>query len=205
MLTCKSVAMLVCNPVRGLTNEQELTSGEEQYVLDFFLDGGFIGDYDTEEEAEQAMEDLELKFDSRVEYEHVAKFYQRLDSGWNQSASKFCYSCGLFKSYEQKYWDKKVKKWLYKDTSSMAKRFRTIEDCWCGCKGKCFIDEWIAYGKHGVMKREPGIRGRSHECAPCEYVQCPECKLERSGPCKCECECCYEHMGCGCGDQCHWY
>ena len=204
MLTCKSFAMLVCNPAKGLINKREMTSGEEEHMLEYMSETGMFdspGMYssDPEEAFEEEYFALSEKFAKRVDRDKVAKFYQRLDTGWNQSSMRFCYDCGVFKSTEQKFWDKKVKCWLHNKVGTISTRYQRMADCYCGCSADTFVSSWVEYGKEKSKVIKASDMGSSRTNAHCWYIACPECRLL---PAHEVCDCCDCMMGCGCG-SCH--
>ena len=199
MLTCKSFAMLVCNPAKGLVNDQEIKSGEEEYELEYLEDIGMDGGYESEEQFEAHYLVLSTKFKARVDRETVADFYRRLDLGWNQSSMRFCFGCGSFKSTEQKHWDQKTKRWLHNGYGTLSVRYQRGSDCHCGCRPDEYITAWTQYGKDKKKGVTMGTAGTTYIGVGYWQLNCPECRLAKT----CDgCDCCDGLTGCGCG-SCH--
>ena len=192
MLTCKGFASLIINFNVEPKLKTRLRSGKEEEVLCMFRELTPTSDFFMHESDEPALDGssdaLVREFEQRTRPSGVLFFLQRLDKGWNQSKTRLCTRCQLFRPTKKSYWEKKVQSYLYKSDGLAAQGCRIMDDCQCECSPNEVLKRWIKHGKHKFTSA----------------LQCPDCVFSQtkvSGP-ACD-RCCdismdYAWEDCGC-------
>ena len=185
MLTCKAFAALICSFTLEPKMETQLQSGKEDEIMDRVQwEGDDEWFSDDSEAASEALAALHFKFDARTNMAEIDGLLKRLDSGWNQSDSRLCVKCKVFRTTKRSDWNKKVQNYLYKSNAPAAQGYRIMEDCRCQCSSEDVIERWIARGQHKNTIL---------------YVSCPVCVFGNTHAYSRCCDCCDDDpSGCGC-------
>lgn len=128
-LTCKTMARILVSFPPLLRIHTFIKHGHEECIRECHRDwspaySGFSEASDDEDSWSSRQRTYSFHCDTRVEGEEIDKLFKRLDSGWNQSQSRYCTACGKFVSTCQAYWDRKQAHFSFRSNSNVARAWR---------------------------------------------------------------------------------
>lgn len=180
ILTCKYIANVVLHSRAELSLPGGIAHGEEETIYEMHLDcekeGAACVCCHTDCNSGFCMEaskilDIAAK---RMPLEHALSFFQRLDTGWNRSDSRFCCDCGMFRSTSQDFWDRKAQSYLHKRCGRLAKYWKVGDASWpyemeFNQDANAYVKDWVNQKRKDMICPDCMVLGWSYRCEECCY------------------------------------